>query len=277
MPYCGIWGSWIARTIGMFRLRSRLSRRMLRGEVGFLSHSGKRRSHGEHSSHDGWMILGTRGKVTSNVRRILQSQKIFRNHLEDEEAFLSQSAQQTTGGGGGPAGGAGATTAQAQRPAINRITKPAQRRSSTPITMPKTESAMRQRKRTPAAPSSTAAETPETPAAATDTAGPAEGAPPTPPPTDTQHLISSEYDNDPLLRSRMPPVPSDRIMQALLSEPPLPYNASRAGPPLTRKSPRFFCAICGYWGKIRCRGCHVRTCGLGCYKVHEESRCGAFL
>lgn len=221
------------------------------------------------------MGIGTRGKVTSNVRRILQSQKIFRNHLEDEEAFLSQTAAQQTIGGG-PAGGAGAgatTTAQAQRPAINRITKPAQRRSSTPVTTPKTESTMRHRKRTPAAPSSTAAETPETPAAATDPAGPADGAPP----ADTQHLISSEYDHDPLLRSRMPPVPSDRIMQALLSEPPLPYNAARAGPPLTRKSPRFFCVICGYWGKIRCRGCHVRTCGLGCYKVHEESRCGAFL
>ena len=184
---------------------------------------------------------------------------------------MSQTAQTT---GTGAAGGANAP----QRPAINRITKPAQRRSSTPVAAPKAEPTGRQRKRTPAAQLSTPAGTSEAPAVATDTSGPAAAAAEDAPPTaDTEHLISSEYDDDPLLRSRIPSVPSDRIMQALLSEPPLPYNASRAGPPIARKPPRFFCAICGYWGKIRCRSCHVRTCGLDCYKVHEESRCGAFL
>lgn len=199
--------------------------------------------------------------MTSNVRRILQSQKTFRNHLDDEEAHLSQTAQTTT-------------TTTAQRPsATNKVTKPAQRRSATPITTPKTESTSRQRKQTPAARQSepqTPAETPSAPApATTDIETQSEKG--------QRQFIESEYDNDPLLRSHIPPVPSERIMQALLSEPPLPYNSSRAGPPITRKSPRFFCCICGYWGKIRCRNCHVRTCGLGCYKVHEDSRCGAFM
>jgi zinc finger HIT domain-containing protein 1 len=93
---------------------------------------------------------------------------------------------------------------------------------------------------------------------------------------DPNALIKSQYDNDPLLKSYIPSAPSDRIMRALLAEPPLSYNASRAGPPLTGKAPRKFCCICGYWGKIRCRNCHQRTCGIECYKTHEDSRCGAF-
>lgn len=93
---------------------------------------------------------------------------------------------------------------------------------------------------------------------------------------DKNHVIKSQYDNDPLLKSYIPPAPSERIMRALLAEPPLSYNASRAGPPSTGKSARHFCCICGYWGKIRCRNCHQRTCGIDCYKTHEDSRCGAF-
>lgn len=237
-----------------------------------------------------WIVfIGTRGKVTSNVRRILQSQKTFRNHLDDEEAHLSQIAQTTTG------------ITAAQRPGIsNRVTKPAQRRSLTPITTPKTDLTSRARKQTPTSISTHPSRQSETPAENVPTPVPADSAAaepitagdtePKPKPESehgvevqpekkekNNHVIKSEYDNDPLLRSHIPPTPSDRIMQALLSEPPLPYNASRAGPPITKKSPRFFCCICGYWGKIRCRNCHVRTCGLDCYKVHEDSRCGAFL
>ena len=195
------------------------------------------------------------------MRRIVQSQKDFQYHLNEEEASLAQTAQTLTGAGAG----AGVTT---QRPGLlSRITKPAQRRSATPVTPAAKAGAGRKRKQAPVAP------TEETPAA--DTATPQ--APQADADAEKNHLIASEYDNDPLLRSRMPPVPSERIMQALVCEPPLPYNAARVGPSISRKPPRFFCAICGYWGKIRCRGCHVRTCGLDCYKVHEESRCGAFL
>ncbi|EYE90918.1 putative HIT finger domain protein [Aspergillus ruber CBS 135680] len=211
---------------------------------------------------------GTRGKTTTNTRRILQSQKTFRNHLDDEEAHLSQTTQTT------------ASNAPPRLSISSKVTKPSARRSSTPLTTPKTEPATKQRKQSAAAqqqrqqhqPSEPPAETskPDTPAeptAETETELPAK----------KQRLIASEYDNDPLLRSRIPSAPSERIMQALLSEPPLSYNAARAGPPVTKKAPRFFCCICGYWGKIRCRNCHVRMCGLGCYKVHEDSRCGAFL
>ncbi|PYI12756.1 putative HIT finger domain protein [Aspergillus sclerotiicarbonarius CBS 121057] len=219
---------------------------------------------------------GTRGKVTSNVRRILQSQKTFRNYLDDEEASLAQQAttqaQQTT---------------SHHRPSIHKITKPtsaSSRRSSTPLTITTTAAAVskpdtsRQRKPPSIAPTSSRASTVTTPAETTEPEP--ETQTPAPDKEDasenTTDLIKSEHDNDPLLRCYIPSAPSDRIMQALIAEPPLTYNASRAGPPITRKSPRYFCCMCGYWGKIRCKNCHLRTCGLDCYKVHEDSRCGAF-
>ncbi|KAL4733758.1 hypothetical protein BDV11DRAFT_199527 [Aspergillus similis] len=203
---------------------------------------------------------GTRTKVTSNVRRILQSQKTFRNYLDDEEAALAQASSS-----------AGTSLIAAQRLPNNRITKPSSlsRRSATPATAtPKPDP--RAEKDTPSA---------QNPSDTANTVN-ADSQPqsnlqdeqkPNP-----NALIKSQYDNDPLLKSYIPSAPSERIMRALLAEPPLSYNASRAGPPLTGKAPRRFCCICGYWGKIRCRNCHQRTCGIECYKTHEDSRCGAF-
>jgi zinc finger HIT domain-containing protein 1 len=199
---------------------------------------------------------GTRAKTTSNVRRILQSQKTFRNHLDDEEAAIA------AGGGASAALGAGTMNAAAakSRAAV------AARRSSTPATP-----APASKKKRPAA-TATATPTP-TPAPSqpeTTDAEAEDDAEPKP------KLIKTEYDNDPLLRSYAPTMPSERVMQRLLAEPPLSYNASRAGPPISARPPRAFCCMCGYWGKIRCKSCHLRTCGLDCYRVHEDSRCGAF-
>ncbi|KAE8153417.1 hypothetical protein BDV25DRAFT_149423 [Aspergillus avenaceus] len=215
---------------------------------------------------------GTRGKVTSNVRRILQSQKSFRNYLDDEEAALAQAAHAS------------------QRPPA-KIAKSSLRRSSTPATTPSTS--------TPKPDSRRKQSTQQSAESLPQKHVPIDRAPTETKPTETTEpmdeeneeseeneekeekvkvkgLIKSEHDNDPLLRSYIPSAPSDRIMQALLSEPPLTYNAARAGPPVTMQSQRHFCCVCGYWGKIRCRNCHSRTCGLDCYKVHEDSRCGAF-
>ncbi|BDD62934.1 hypothetical protein MPDQ_007872 [Monascus purpureus] len=192
-------------------------------------------------------LRGSRSKVTSNVRRILQSQKTFRNYLDDEEAALAHAAQTTV-----------------QRSSVSKVTKHS-RRSSTPVAS-RPDSA-RQRKQTPAT------------SHARSSLTPMERASTAPPETNEVYeskLIKSEYDNDPLLRSYIPSAPSERIMEALLAEPPLTYHAARAGPPISGKSDRHFCCMCGYWGKIRCKNCHLRTCGLECYKVHEDSRCGAF-
>jgi zinc finger HIT domain-containing protein 1 len=101
------------------------------------------------------------------------------------------------------------------------------------------------------------------------------------------------WDNDPLLRTQgLPKMPSKRILQALLAEPPLSYVAARAKPlddpsgesgsgaafsmrtgnsALMAKPGRWFCAVCGYWGKVRCKyGCGERVCGLlECWRGHE--------
>lgn len=184
------------------------------------------------------METGTKPRSTQNVRRILASQKTFKNYLDDEEAALAlqrQQQQQYPQSTSHPS--TSATTASKGK---------AHRQSVTPATS-------KQR------PSTTPSE-----------------ALPEPAPQPESILIKTPWDNDPLLRSYTPAAPSENVMKALLAEPPLSYNEARAGPPTTAGAPRRFCAICGYWGKIRCRRCPTRTCGLDCYRVHEESRCGAF-
>jgi zinc finger HIT domain-containing protein 1 len=195
---------------------------------------------------------GNRTKTTSNVRRILQSQKTFRNHLDDEEAAIA------LGTGGGAVAHSSSAAAVAARGAKARSSTPAsvagKKRPSAAVTATSTAT-------------TTAASTPASTTAETGD----EDVPARKP-----KLIKSEFDQDPLLRSYAPPVPSDRLMMRLLSEPPLSYNASRAKAPSSARPARHFCCLCGYWGKIRCKSCHLRTCSLDCYKVHEDSRCGAF-
>ncbi|EXJ64093.1 hypothetical protein A1O7_00429 [Cladophialophora yegresii CBS 114405] len=120
---------------------------------------------------------------------------------------------------------------------------------------------------------------------------------PQPSPSSAPENPTSGYDpaldRDPLLRTLdLPKMPSDRVMQALLAEPPLSYTAARAKPlddppdhggtgtvfamrtgnsTLMAKPERRFCPVCGYWGKVRCKyGCGERVCGLlECWRSHE--------
>lgn len=207
---------------------------------------------------------GTRAKTTSNVRRILQSQKTFRNHLDDEEAAIAASGG---GGMGSIQGSRLASTAMIPKPSYAAkgskasVVATSSRRSSTPAIQPK--------RGLPADPA-TSSSTPTPSQSGTTDADVADGSGPKP------KLFKTEHDDDPLLCSYSPTMPSDRVIQLLLAEPPLSYNASRVGPPLSAQLPRYFCCMCGYWGKIRCKSCHLRTCGLDCYRMHEDSRCGAF-
>ncbi|KAJ5093852.1 hypothetical protein N7456_009713 [Penicillium angulare] len=217
---------------------------------------------------------GTRAKTTSNVRRILQSQKTFRNHLDDEEAALSNAAASGATGTTVQSGGGMSAAATA---AVARVSKAAaataSRRSSTPVAP--LSSAKNKKRGAGASASTPTPSVPGTPGVAASTTE----ADPEAAEEDSerkQKLLKTEHDDDPLLRSYAPTMPSDKIVQRLLAEPPLSYNASRAGPPISSRLPRHFCCMCGYWGKIRCKNCHLRTCGLDCYRVHEDSRCGAF-
>lgn len=214
---------------------------------------------------------GARSKTTSNVRRILLSQKTFRNYVDDEEAALALGS----GFGAGSAAAAAATTT-VQRGSVSRsvAVRPSPRGSSG--------------RSTPKAPPSQAA----TQSAGTPAEGEAEAEAEieteTSAPAPAEHLPPSDLDTHPLLRSYIPTAPAAKIMQQLLSEPPLSYNASRAKlpgspggrsrsqPGPVRKPPRRFCGICGFWGRIKCVKCAARVCGLECYRTHEETRCDRF-
>ncbi|EED23520.1 HIT finger domain protein, putative [Talaromyces stipitatus ATCC 10500] len=198
---------------------------------------------------------GARAKTTSNVRRIVQSQKTFRNYLDDEEAALGYASTSVMGSGAAvPAAGA------------SKVAKIAGRRSLTPAAAASNTDMLTERqkptKKQNTERTTTTQDNNENPEVQET---PIQGG-----------LIKSPHDNDHLLKSYIPHAPSDRLMAALLAEPPLRYHVARAAPSASGKPARRFCTICGYWGKIRCKNCGVRTCGLECYKVHEDSRCGAF-
>ena len=83
-------------------------------------------------------------------------------------------------------------------------------------------------------------------------------------------MADNPPETDPLLRVDTLASVSPRQIEALLSVPPLSYNAARAAPPDdTAPPPRHFCEICGYWGRVRCLKCGSRICGLDCKTVHD--------
>jgi zinc finger HIT domain-containing protein 1 len=257
----------------------------------------------------------TKSKMTSNVRRILQSQKTFKNHLDDEEAALAHQASMGVmgrqAGVGASASGGGVSVAPAPAATVagtpvSKVAKTSSgRRSVTPITAkpaappvdPPVSNRQKRAKTRKSLLTVTPAESTPTKEKGQEEAA-KEAAPKTKeeekeenPSTETadgdddamqidtpviKGLIKTTYDNDPLLKSHLPRPPTDRVMAALLAEPPLTYNSARARPSASGKPARYFCTICGYWGKIKCKNCGVRMCGLDCYKVHEDSRCGAF-
>ncbi|KAL6878715.1 hypothetical protein J3F83DRAFT_723651 [Trichoderma novae-zelandiae] len=172
------------------------------------------------------------GKHTPNVRKILQSQKTFSNHLDD---FLAMQAQAE----GGP------TAASNNRPTnSNSAKRPAGKRDA-------------------------ASATPSAPTKDEDTTMTDADLPPIligsyrPPPA--AHV----GDNDPLLVSRVPPVPSDGELRKLLAHPPLTYYEAR-GKWEDNYPTRTFCEVCGYWGRVRCMKCGTRVCALDCMETHRE-------
>lgn len=79
-------------------------------------------------------------------------------------------------------------------------------------------------------------------------------------------------DTDPLLVSYIPPFPTDDELRALMTAPPLSYLEARAtwGEEEARYPVRVFCAVCGYWGRVKCMKCGTRVCALDCLEAHRE-------
>ncbi|KAI1344984.1 hypothetical protein F5Y15DRAFT_13532 [Xylariaceae sp. FL0016] len=233
------------------------------------------------SGGGGGYVGGGRGR-TANVRKILQSQKTFANHLDDYRALVAQSegnphiAALLNHGAGGSGGGAAAggsggvgsarTAPSARKGATNkRASLPAS--TSTP---------------TATAPPSRAREKTAKNEASGDVADTdmpdAESQLPPPPPrsailTPPPRLPPSHpLDGDPLLVSHIPQLPPDATLGALVSSPPLSYlDARSAWSADIRKYPgRVFCSVCGYWGRVRCSKCGTRVCALECLETHRE-------
>ncbi|KAJ9157745.1 SWR1 complex subunit vps71 [Pleurostoma richardsiae] len=228
---------------------------------------------------------GTRaqGKHTPNVRKILASQKTFANHLDDYEALLAQESSGTTGHPNQYTASRAAAAAAAQPtppPAASSSSSSkrsaaagAHTRAPPPPTTPlKTEDASNDDVPMPDAPSA-AAPAAQPPPPSIILAGPrstiltpyANAPPPLP------------GDGDPLLESWVPPPPTDDELRALVAAPPLSYDQARGvwgqqgegggGGPRRR---RYFCEVCGYWGRVRCMKCGTRVCALDCLEVHRE-------
>lgn len=77
-------------------------------------------------------------------------------------------------------------------------------------------------------------------------------------------------DNDALLRSRIPPFPTDEELRALLAQPTLSYGEARGNWDQDGYPIRVFCEVCGYWGRVRCMKCGARICALDCLETHRE-------
>ncbi|KAG7292537.1 hypothetical protein NEMBOFW57_002572 [Staphylotrichum longicolle] len=243
-------------------------------------------------------------KHTPNVRKILQSQKTFANHLDDYQAMLALAESN-------PAAAAAMNAAQA-KPSTPTAATP---KSASPA--PAAPSAAGASKRSAAAAKRAAAkekqEQEKKKARPTPKPGPepeAEAEPPRPQEQDDvemtdannpdaqpaptpnteaalqsyprESLILPAYakpppqahpgDADPLLASYIPPFPTDDELRALMTAPPLSYLEARAtwGEEERRYPVRVFCAVCGYWGRVKCMKCGTRVCALECLEAHKE-------
>ncbi|KAI1862904.1 hypothetical protein JX265_008950 [Neoarthrinium moseri] len=199
------------------------------------------------------------GKHTPNVRKILQSQKTFANYLDDfialgeggNAAAAAAAAPTSTATGGSSRSAAAAATA-----AISRA-----RTGAAPSMQKKPDAATNAAGRQGAVKHEDVEMT-DAPETGSTLLRPYTGHLPPPHPSD----------NDPILASRIPPLPSDEELRALMSAPPLTYLEAKAGwNDEDRKYPaRVFCEVCGYWGRVKCLKCGVRVCALECLETHRE-------
>lgn len=202
------------------------------------------------------------GKVTPAVRKILQSQKTFANHLADYEALSAISTSQPSQPippPPAPSGRATPTTASPQPPASTKRSYK-KRDSTAHAPTPLRKVAAASEASTPVHPKSESSN--DAPLQGASNLLLESGAPPPPHPED----------NNPLLISRIPQMPSQEDIEQLLAAPALSYNEARGSMTAEdrRKPVRHFCDVCGYWGRVRCVRCGGRVCALECLGVHQE-------
>ncbi|KAJ5032738.1 uncharacterized protein L3040_009332 [Drepanopeziza brunnea f. sp. 'multigermtubi'] len=200
------------------------------------------------------------GKVTSGVRKILQSQKTFANYLSDFEALAHNSS-----------GLPSVVSAPSSTPAPP-VPRAAPGTSAPHLTSKGTRSHKKK------VPNAVSAPTPLRRVSTLSAVKPEPSMADMPMPDapvlsqgNSTSPIPHPGDTDPLLVSRIPPMPSQAEVEKLLAAPPLTYNEAR-GPWVeedARKPVRQFCEICGYWGRVRCMRCGGRVCALECLNQHH--------
>ncbi|KIN04839.1 hypothetical protein OIDMADRAFT_50673 [Oidiodendron maius Zn] len=202
------------------------------------------------------------GKVTPAVRKILQSQKTFANHLADYEALSAINASQPAQPNPPPpltSGRATPTTAGPQPPVGTKRSYKKRESAATAPTPLRNVSTVGESSTPVVSKSESSHDTSMTDAPNTllGTAVPP---------------ASHPEDNNPLLISRVPQMPSQEEIEKMLAAPALSYNEARGS--LTaedrRKPAKHFCDVCGYWGRVRCGRCGGRVCALECLALHQE-------
>ncbi|KAL0939141.1 HIT zinc finger [Colletotrichum truncatum] len=197
-------------------------------------------------------------KSTPNVRKILQSQKTFHNHLDDYLAQISHAEN-------APAPHPNQHTAKPANkpPHPNQHTKRnAAKRSKTSTPKPAEPEDVEMTPAPSVAGAGAAAATAEEEKNAGPVLAPYEKPPPP----------SHPGDDDPLLVSKVPAAPTDEELRWLLAQPMLSFWDARAewDDEDTRYPVRSFCEVCGYWGRVKCMKCGTRVCALNCLETHRE-------
>ncbi|KAK4176315.1 hypothetical protein QBC36DRAFT_10332 [Triangularia setosa] len=241
-------------------------------------------------------------KHTPNVRKILQSQKTFANHLDDYQALLALAESN-------PAAVVNNPLLFLNKP-LTPVSAATPAKSASPAApTPPAEKAGGSKRSAAAAKRAAAKEKEEERKRAKMAASKPEPVPPPeplqeedvemvdiPPPGDKEEEKEEERaapsyyppdgsilpaykkpppaphpgDNDPLLVSVVPSFPTDEELRALMTAPPLSYMEARASFGEEKYPTRVFCEMCGYWGRVKCMKCGVRVCGLDCLEGHRE-------
>ncbi|KAK1996356.1 HIT zinc finger protein [Colletotrichum falcatum] len=213
---------------------------------------------------------GSRGqnKSTPNIRKILQSQKTFHNHLDDYLAQLSHTDNTSA-----PHPNQHTPRPANKPPHPNQHTKRnAAKRSKASTPRPAAPAEPDNAEMTPA-PSAAGGGGENTPTTATGEAAAAAADEPVLAPYQGPAPAPHPGDDDPLLVSRVPEPPTDEELRWLLSRPMLSFWDARAEPgdeDAARYPVRAFCELCGYWGRVRCNKCGTRVCALDCLEAHRE-------
>jgi zinc finger HIT domain-containing protein 1 len=235
LKYYEIYLPWIERIIATCQYLSLQGRKTIQDVVGSICP-------GCIKEIRAWLtyMLASQSKPTPGVRKILLSQKTFANHLADYEA-LSSLPQPSTPIIRTPTPSTPLLTSTLKRSHKKKdLNAPPPQRIPSPLTI-------------------------STPSPAPKHEIPLSMGSATYPP-------SHPRDNDPLLVSRIPAVPSDEELEKLLEIKPLSYIEAKGGwtEEDRRKPVRRFCEVCGYWGRVRCGRCGGRVCALECLGTHQE-------